>query len=495
MFQTTFTNIFRRLPPAFYTAMAPEGFAKDPFLIAFNKKAAALIDMTISPLALRPITNEHKKFVAYFSGQEILPGSDPLAMVYGGHQFGVWVPQLGDGRALLLGQLQNKKGQWFDIQLKGSGITPYSRFADGRAVLRSTIREYLGSEMMAGLGIATSRALCIIGTGQMVRRETWEAGAVLTRLATTHIRFGSVEYFAHNNRAELIPTLLNHVIAHYVPSLKNSKQPYHDLLTFITDQTAKMIAAWQAVGFCHGVMNTDNMSILGETIDYGPFGFLEEYNPDHICNHSDEAGRYRFQNQPSIAWWNLYALNVALRTLVPEAEGDAIVKNFATLFEQYFFTAMANKLGLMHDHKIDSDKNLTRNQLIKNWLDLLEQQKADYTHSHFLLTHDWQDLATAPLFQNATGQQWLTDYKQLCGVTHNISNDKERSALARQHNPPFILRNWVAQKVIEEAEQGRYDMIDDVLAMCQNPFAVDLNHEFCQPAPAAYRHLAVSCSS
>ena len=468
--------------------MPAEGFAKHPQLIAFNNDLAQLI-------GLPPAAATDPDMVQFLSGNKPLPGGDPLAMVYAGHQFGVWVPQLGDGRALLLGQIKTKDSARFDIQLKGAGKTPYSRFADGRAVLRSTIREYLCSEMMAGLGIPTSRALAIVATGEQVVRERWEAGAILTRLATSHIRFGHVEFFCHNNQTANVKILLDHFIKYYAPEFCNSKKPYHDLLSWVVERTAALIAHWQAVGFCHGVMNTDNMSLVGETIDYGPFGFLEQYDPGHVCNHSDESGRYSFQNQPRVAWWNLYALGVAMRSLVPEEEASDIVKNFSDKFQHYFYKLMAQKFGFTQQPQKESLEALTI-----NWLNLLEEQKKDYTASFTLLGTPLDQLAKDNLFLSDDGKKWLATYKTMIGDTP----DATRRATMAEVNPFFVLRNWVAQVAIEEATKENYQPLHDILKLCQHPFHHSINtmpplptgaEKFCGPAPAGYQQLAVSCSS
>jgi uncharacterized protein YdiU (UPF0061 family) len=268
-------NHYARLPADFYTAMPAEKVGEAPQLIHANPAAATLID-------LDPITFTDPRFLEVVSGHRPLEGFAPLAMVYSGHQFGVWAGQLGDGRALLIGQVRNARGELWDIQLKGAGKTPYSRFGDGRAVMRSTIREYLASEAMAALGVPTSRALAIAATGELVRREELEPGAVLTRLARSHIRFGHFEHFFHRGEKDKVRQLADHVIAEYFPGLD-----YAAWYGEVVRLTAEMVAHWQAVGFAHGVMNTDNMSILGLTLDYGPYGFMDAYDPMFVCNHTD----------------------------------------------------------------------------------------------------------------------------------------------------------------------------------------------------------------
>src|ERR1700742_1752742 len=297
---------YARLGEGFFTHQPAEKVGEKPRLIHANEDAAALLD-------LDPQVFRDPRFVEAMAGHRPLEGFESLAQIYSGHQFGVWAGQLGDGRALLIGQVRNRKGELWDIQLKGSGKTPYSRFGDGRAVMRSTIREYLCSEAMAALGIPTSRALAIVATGETVRRETREPGAVLTRLARSHVRFGHFEHFFHRGQKDQVRQLADYVIAEYFPDLAGD---YVRWFGEVVKRTAEMIAGWQAVGFAHGVMNTDNMSILGLTLDYGPYGFMDAYDPAFICNHSDEGGRYSFAYQPGVGLWNLRALALALSSLI-----------------------------------------------------------------------------------------------------------------------------------------------------------------------------------
>src|ERR1700759_2985906 len=277
-------NHFARLGEGFFTHLPAEKVGA-PKLIHANPAAAALLD-------LDPAVFSDPRFVAVMAGHAPLQGFESLAMVYSGHQFGVWAGQLGDGRALLIGQLRNAAGELWDIQLKGAGRTPYSRFADGRAVMRSTIREYLCSEAMAALGIPTSRALSIVATGELVRRGEAEPGAILTRLARSHVRFGNFEHFFHRGQKDKVGQLADHVMAEYFPDI--AVGDYAAWFGAVVQRTAQLIAQWQAVGFAHGVMNTDNMSILGLTLDYGPYGFMDAYDSTFVCNHSDAQGRSSF---------------------------------------------------------------------------------------------------------------------------------------------------------------------------------------------------------
>ncbi|MDQ2694406.1 MAG: YdiU family protein, partial [Pseudomonadota bacterium] len=293
--QLRFVNRYATLPETFFRRVrpSPEG---EPQRVSFNPAAAELLD-------LDPAEAGRDDFARCFAGWRLPPGAEPIAAVYAGHQFGVYVPQLGDGRAILLGEVENAAGGSWDVQLKGAGPTPYCRGFDGRAVLRSTIREYLCSEAMHGLGIPTTRALCIVGTNAPVHRETVEPGAVLTRLAQSHVRFGTFEYFSHSGRHDDLARLADFVIRHHYPALADQPpaQRYAGLFAEVVTRTAQLLAHWQAMGFAHGVMNTDNMSILGLTLDYGPYGFMDAFDIGFVPNHTDVQGRYAFDRQPHVA--------------------------------------------------------------------------------------------------------------------------------------------------------------------------------------------------
>jgi uncharacterized protein YdiU (UPF0061 family) len=282
-----------------------------------------------------------------FAGNLPLSGSTPLASVYSGHQFGAWAGQLGDGRAILLGEVRTPAAGTQELQLKGSGLTPYSRMGDGRAVLRSSIREFLCSEAMHALGVPTTRALCVTGSDEPVRRERMETAAVVTRVAPSFIRFGHFEHFSHGGQHDALRTLADFVIARFYPQCRDAANPYAALLAEVTRRTAALIARWQAVGFMHGVMNTDNMSILGLTIDYGPFQFMDGFDPAHICNHSDHQGRYAYERQPQIGHWNLFALGQALLPLIGQSDQAlAALQAYPGLFAAELDQRMALKLGL-----------------------------------------------------------------------------------------------------------------------------------------------------
>ncbi|SUP55923.1 Selenoprotein O and cysteine-containing protein-like protein [Vibrio vulnificus] len=302
-----FAQRYAQLPTVFYRLVTPQPLDNSRWVIWNGELAQGF--------AL-PEHADDPQLLAVFSGAEPFSAFKPLAMKYAGHQFGVYNPDLGDGRGLLLAEMQNQQGQWFDIHLKGAGLTPFSRMGDGRAVLRSTLREYLCSEAMAALGIETTRALGMMVSDTPVYREQVEQGACLIRLAQTHIRFGHFEHFFYTEQYDELRLLADNVIEWYLPDCLHQPKPYLAMFEQVVAKTATMIAQWQAVGFAHGVMNTDNMSILGQTFDYGPFGFLDDYEPGYICNHSDYQGRYAFDQQPRVALWNLSTLAHALSPLI-----------------------------------------------------------------------------------------------------------------------------------------------------------------------------------
>lgn len=469
-FGLTLENHYARLGEGFFTAMPAERVGAELRLLHANPAAAALI-------GLDPAVFSDPRFVMAMAGHLPLPGFAPLAMVYAGHQFGVWAGQLGDGRALLIGQVRNAAGELWDIQLKGAGKTPYSRFGDGRAVLRSSIREYLCGEAMAGLGIPTSRALALVATGETVRRERPEPGAVIARLAQSHVRFGHFEHFHYAGKAAKVRALMDHVIAEHMPGLD-----HRAFFGAVVRRTAVMVAHWQAVGFAHGVMNTDNMSILGLTLDYGPFGFMDAYDPGFICNHTDEQGRYAVINQPGIAHWNLRALAVALSQVVPGPDLVAELNRFEEYFAGQYRRLMRARLGLAREEGEDD-------RLIGDLLAAMAKGGADYT-----LT--FRDLPRA-------GEVWLDRFGAARGEAEAWlarwrarTRDEDLSGLDRV-NPKYVLRNWVAETVIRAAEdRGDLQPLEQVFRLLQSPYEAHPDMEaFAAPPPPELCGLEVSCSS
>lgn len=479
--QLNFTNRFAALSLDFYSKVMPQGIS-DPYLIAVSKSCADMVELS---------GTESDQFLAVMSGNQILPQMQPLAALYSGHQFGVYNPQLGDGRALLLGDITTSQGSHFDIQLKGAGTTPYSRSADGRAVLRSSIREFLCSEAMAGLGIPTTRALSLIGSDMPIYREEVETAAVVSRIAPSHVRFGSFEIFHYTNREQHVKELADHVISNHLPDLQALENPYAGLLQYAVTTTANMIAQWQAVGFCHGVMNTDNMSILGITIDYGPFAFLDDYQPKFVCNHSDTSGRYAFDQQPAIGLWNLNALAHALSTLVSKEEIVASLALYEPQLVTSFSAIMRSKLGLTSEH--DSDQ-----ALISGLFDLMANNQSDYTNTFRSLAHFAQDGNNESLRNNFVDRQafdvWAEQYSVRLAIEN--STDAIRSKAMNKVNPKFILRNYLAQNAIDAANRKDFSEVQNLLAVLSAPFDEHSEFEHYANSPPDWgKTLEISCSS
>ncbi len=481
------SNSFAQLPETFYARVQPTPFEQPAVLIHFNAAAAELLD-------LDPSVASDPACADIFSGRRQLPGSDPLAMLYAGHQFGHYVPQLGDGRAIMLGETTNHRQQRWEIQLKGSGRTPWSRDGDGRAVLRSTIREYLCSEAMHGLGIPTTRALCITGSSEQVYREQIETAAMLTRLAPSHLRFGSFEVFFYRNRHDALQTLADYVITTHYPELQDAPQPYVALLQAVVERTARLLAQWQAVGFAHGVMNTDNMSVLGLTLDYGPFGFMEAYDPGLVCNHSDHHGRYAFDQQPQVALFNLSCFAQTLLPLLDVESARAALESFQPAYTRDYGQLLLQKLGFGPD----------ASALLPLGSELLAQMAAsgtDYTNLFRGLCSVGctADTASPPLqdlfADRARFGRWLEDYR--AALRSHARPDTERQAALRSVNPKYVLRNYMAQIAIDRAAREQdYTEIDRQFKLLQAPYDEhpDMGH-YAAPPPDWARDIQVSCSS
>ena len=486
--ELNFHNTYARLPESFYSRVTPTPFSKPPYLVSFNAAAAALIDLDPKEAA-RP------EFADYFSGSRALPGSEPIALLYAGHQFGQYVPRLGDGRAILLGEVVNEAGGKWDLHLKGAGQTPYSRDGDGRAVLRSTIREYLCSEAMHGLGIPTTRGLCIMGSDEEVLREEGvETAAMLIRLAPTHVRFGSFETFYYRGQPESLRRLADYVLAQYFPHLQGADDRYLRFLTEVVIRTAQLMANWQAVGFAHGVMNTDNMSILGLTLDYGPFGFLDDYNPGFICNHSDRGGRYAFHRQPDIGKWNLHALAQALLPLMSEDEAKQALAAYEPALVEHYRDLMRQKLGLLEWRPEDGD-------LVTGLLSIMQANHVDYTNC-FRALGDFRSnpgALNAPLrdlfLDRAAFDAWAARYR--ARLRAEGGHDAERKERMNRANPKYVLRNYLAHTAIMQAtEKKDFTEIARLLGLLQDPYTERPDMEpYAAPPPEWGKHISVSCSS
>ena len=447
---------FAALGPAFFTELRPTPLP-DPYWVGRSEAVAR-------ELGLPTGWHESKATLAALTGSMPVAGARPIATVYSGHQFGVWAGQLGDGRAIMLGETEGG----LEVQLKGAGRTPYSRGGDGRAVLRSSIREFLCSEAMHGLGIPTTRALCVTGSDAPVYREEIESAAVVTRVAPSFVRFGHFEHFAANQRDEELRALADYVIDRYYPACRTTDRfgdnAYAAFLEAVSERTAALLAQWQAVGFCHGVMNTDNMSILGLTIDYGPFQFLDGFDPRHICNHSDTQGRYAFNQQPNVAYWNLFCLAQALLPLIGDQEvAVAALESYKTVFPNEFEGRMRAKLGLTEAAEGDRP-------LIEGVLKLLAAGKVDYTIFWRRLSGYMADGNVEPvrdLFLDRAGfDAWLLSFSQ-----RHAGTDRALAAeLMRRSNPKFVLRNHLGQQAIEASQQKDHSGVATLLALLQTPF-------------------------
>ncbi|HET9275986.1 MAG TPA: YdiU family protein [Gemmatimonadales bacterium] len=488
-----FDNSYARLHPAFYEVIDPTPLP-DPYLVAFNPDAAALID-------LDPAESANPDLAACLTGGRRIPGSEPVAQVYAGHQFGVWVPRLGDGRAFLLGEVRNARGERWDLHLKGGGTTRFSRGGDGRSVLRSAIREYLGSEAMHGLGIPTTRALAIAGSEFPVRRESVETAATLLRLSPSHVRFGTFEYFAARGEPERVRELADFVIARHFtagepagPARDDGRYPR--FLAEVVRRAAELVARWTAAGFCHGVLNTDNMSVLGLTLDYGPFGFLDELDTGHISNHSDGEGRYAYDQQPAVGLWNLTRFAHALGGLVSADEAGAALASYPETFAATYGRLMRARLGLVTEQAEDP-------ALVRDLLALLERHRVDYARFFRLLSLPCRDAAGAPrvpaplldLFPaRAEPEAWLGRYLARLGAEPGPEPD--RVARMRAVNPAYVLRNWMAEEAIRRARERDYGLIEELRLLLRDPFTERPEGDRWAAVPPVWaRDLAVSCSS
>ncbi len=478
---------FAQLGAQFYTFLNSQPLPS-PYWVGRSRAVAQALGLEDNWL-------ESNEALQALTGNALLPGSQPLASVYSGHQFGQWAGQLGDGRAILLGEMRNAQNQPQEIQLKGAGRTPYSRMGDGRAVLRSSIREFLCSEAMQGLGIPTTRALCVTGSDAPIRREEVETAAVVTRVAPSFIRFGHFEHFAYNGMTEELKTLADDVIQRFYPDCKEAKNPYAALLQAVSERTAKMIAQWQAVGFCHGVMNTDNMSILGLTMDYGPFQFLDAFDPNHICNHSDDRGRYAYNKQPNIAYWNLFCLGQALIPLIsPDGEPDeavAALEPYKTIFPAELHARMLAKLGLPESPATEASK-----AVIEGILKLLAKDKVDYTifwrrFSHAVAMQQFDPVRDLFLDRPAF-DAWLLSFQE--HSSHIIQG--QNADLMLKTNPAYVLRNHLGEQAIRAAKLKDFNELARLQGLLESPFEEKVGMETYATFPPDWAStIEISCSS
>ncbi|XP_071480901.1 protein adenylyltransferase SelO-like [Diadema antillarum] len=503
-------NYVRKVPRAVFSSVLPTPLKTSPRLVAFTP------DVLQDILDLDPAVTEMEPFVAFVAGNTFLGGHIPLAHRYGGHQFGGWSGQLGDGRAHLLGEYMNSHGETWELQLKGSGKTPYSRHGDGRAVLRSSVREFLASEAMHHLGIPTSRALSLIVSEDPVWRDQFydghprqEKAAVVLRLAPSWFRIGSLEILTYNGEIDLLRKLTDFIIRHYFVGVDPEHEDrYLAFFAEVVSQMADMIARWQSVGFAHGVMNTDNFSILSLTIDYGPFGFLDEYNPRFVPNTSDDEARYSYENQPDVGLFNLRKLAAALTPLLTPTQTrqlSQIVAGYADVYKQRFMELFRAKLGLVGSEDVDE-------YMVAALLKMMEDTKADFTMTFrqlgevSVVTEDTcsveegefsEHWALATLSTHEMFSEWWCMYAERLQQDGEYSDEQRRKQI-NAVNPKYILRNWMAQAAIERSEGGDYTIIRDLQRVLSDPFtdqpwADDQGYSSRPPAWAS--HVRVSCSS
>lgn len=472
-----FDNSYARLPESLFTRIDPEA-VRSPQLVAFNRRLAESMGLNMDAL-------EGEAGASIFAGNNLIQGSAPIAQAYAGHQFGHFT-MLGDGRAVLLGEHITPSGDRLDIQLKGSGRTPYSRRGDGRAALGPMLREYIISEAMNALGIPTTRSLAVTTTGETILRETTLPGAVLTRVAASHIRVGTFQYAANYGSATDLRALADYTIARHYPYIEKlddsdianhgGQNRYFHLLKEVIRRQAELIAKWQLVGFIHGVMNTDNMAISGETIDYGPCAFMDVYNPETVFSSIDTYGRYAYGNQPKMAGWNLARFAEALVPLIHTDTDRAVdlaqqaISEFPDLFNSYWMSGMRAKLGI-------ADEETQDEELVRDLLELMEKHKSDYTNTFLALTYDQHDEKELSQ-QAAAATEWFdtTDFREWQERWHaRIGDGPEQKEAARQlmrsHNPAVIPRNHRVEEALEAAvKNGDYSVMTRLLDALAGPF-------------------------
>jgi uncharacterized protein YdiU (UPF0061 family) len=470
-----FDNTFTKLPSFLFEQVSPTPLTK-PKLIHVSSHQND-IGLGLSSIDL----------LNWLNGNEAIPGEQRISTRYAGHQFGVWAGQLGDGRAISLGEILNH-GERFEIQTKGSGLTPFSRMGDGKAVIRSSVREYLCSEAMFVLNIPTSRVLALITGEDPVYRESVERSALVARVFPTNLRFGHFEMCYHFNKKDELKSLCEYLRTYFFNNMS-----LEEMLEEIVARSAKLMAKWQDVGFCHGVMNTDNMSVLGLTIDYGPFGFLEDTNLSHICNHSDHQGRYAYNQQPSVGMWNLERFLVCFIELVSKDFLQRTLSSYPVIFEKEYTSLCRKKLGLMKEEADDF-------KLFISALKMLDQLSIDYTFF-------WRELSnfrpgdreSLNGIWNYYGNRqelidWLGDYSSR--LTLESISSEDRSIQMKNNNPKFILRNYIAQEIIDDVEKGSSEKLQNWLEVLYRPFDEHVNFDsYSKPTPPELKNFVVSCSS
>lgn len=471
-------NSYSRLPKSFYSKLNPIP-VRAPKLVFFNNPLAESLGLNVQAM-------QNKHNVLAFSGNSLVKGSMPLAQAYAAHQFGHFT-MLGDGRAVLLGEQITPKGNRFDIQLKGAGRTPYSRGGDGRAALGPMLREYIISEAMYGLGIPTTRSLAVMTTGEPVIREKTEIGAILTRVAASHIRVGTFQYASEFCTFEDLKILADYTIDRHFSNVKSSENPYRSLLDEVIKNQAELIAKWQLVGFIHGVMNTDNMAISGESIDYGPCAFMDKYDPETVFSSIDTRGRYAYGKQPYIAVWNLARLAETLLPLLHDDEANAVklaedaISNFKDIYHHNWLSGMRAKLGLFNEEEQDE-------LLIRDLLVAMHKYNSDYTNTFLALTFDKFD--DGELFNSTEFINWSQLWK--ARLSRQQQSKESSHQLMKDNNPAVIPRNHRVEEALEAAvKQGDYTVMERLLKVLANPYEHSLEQEeysvLPEPSSCGYR--------
>ena len=477
-----FDNTYSRLPKVMSSQLTPIP-VENPKLTIFNHGFSKELGLDFSSL-------NNNQIASIFSGNLLPKESKCIAQAYAGHQFGYFT-MLGDGRAILIGEHLSKNNKRFDIQFKGSGKTPYSRNADGRAALGPMLREYIISEAMHSLGIPTTRSLAVVKTGENVIRETPLPGAILTRVAASHIRVGTFQYVTATEDEKNLKTLFDYTIDRHYPKIKDSKTPAIDLLKIVMEKQIKLVVDWMRVGFIHGVMNTDNMAISGETIDYGPCAFMDAYDPETVFSSIDHNGRYAYFNQPGITKWNLARFAETLLPLIDKNKDKAIkiateiINNFGEIYKKNWLEMMRKKLGLIGEKNNDE-------KLINNLLSLLHEQKADYTNTFCSLMNE--DVQNDKIFNNKEFIDWHQKWKEC--LAKNNNSTEESLKLMRSVNPIVIPRNHKVEEVLEAANKDDLNPFHDFLKVLAKPYEnQSKTNNYQSPAPPSEKKYQTFCGT
>jgi len=477
-----FDNTYSKLPSSMLAKLSPTP-VKAPELVILNHSLSKVLGLDFSSVT-------DKNLASIFSGNLLPEGSDTIAQAYAGHQFGYFT-MLGDGRAIIIGEHLSKNNKRFDIQFKGSGKTPYSRDADGRAALGPMLREYIISEGMNGLGIPTTRSLAVVKTGEKVIRETPLHGAILTRVAESHIRVGTFQYaFIAEDKKDL-KTLFDYTINRHYPLIKNSKTPAVDLLKIVIEKQIKLVVDWMRVGFIHGVMNTDNMAISGEKIDYGPCAFMDVYDPETVFSSIDHNGRYAFFNQPGITKWNLARFSECLVPLINEDKNKGIqivteiVNNFSEIYKKNWLEMMRKKLGLLGEETKDE-------KLIMDLLTWMHKNKADYTNTFCFLMN--QNIEKNKIYNDQGFLDWKKQWQERLKI--NSNSPEESLILMRSNNPLVIPRNHKVEEALESANNDDLNPVKNLLRFLEKPYEDKKKiNEYQSPAPPSNKIYKTFCGT